>query len=1054
MSFSGNARRVFALLGLSLLAGCSEQSVVAELRSLSGSEDVVLVCRDDRGVGHPYSDCPDRTTTDDTDAAKHLSVYALVSQTVTDEVAVIDVSGGHVVDVDASTPGYGFLRVGGRPVSMAATPGGNATFVATADVGRNGIFALPTSCLGAPAAGMPQLDLTSWAACRLDETPGEMAVMVEPVPAEGASVPAELAGCSKPYDDDDAPTPRTVQVDVDGQSTEAAICPADLRTEGGPAGRRKLVVALPDSGRLAVIDAQSLLRLPPGEFPSCTPLIDRYVDLKVEVPAGVSQTLPADLSASTCAEAMAPTAPPPPKRSPQPAGFAVADDRLYVADQTAPVIHVLDAQSVCGLTELPSLLPMSLREPWRVVTTRRVAVSPLTPAGKRFAYAIDAEDQPGASVMVFDVSPNSTDPTPIVRAGSPELLGEKPDRLSLGASAKDVAFAYRDIPYVDPKTGAAQFGVRCDPDPSAALDSPGALARTSSDFLTGARPGLLRGLFGFILMSNGTIGIVDEDDLDADCRRPVQGNTSDSGIDVRGCGPSDLTDSFKLAGSQGQPTVSGETSCRVVEPHRFRGSRFVVNNSTLGAHAPSLRSLPQLTLPTSAPRSAVEDRPRLLAVPFDAGTPADIYVGSALYSTDPQSEAATGATQAPVDPNSRDSSALSLGNAVVLPPLEPRSYPADDTVTLTYEGSYAGERTAGFLAPDDESKPTQFTLSDGSLSFCAVGVYDQATMQDYAAQELGLGTAEAKAFASMHADYVQLTTPLLASDDAYWGDLARAYDARKDREPDLEAPPTYDQCLEWFGAHDADPLLASRDLSITRATVGALVVEQRVPSATGSLQHVHQCFPQAQQYRLRAGAHWILLHAAFGFRHDVIADANGACVRSCSPLKKWDKGRVFEISSVAESTRESAPANTPACRDVAVGEMAALVDPLALRVGCATPDEVACVYDQTNPGSGAQGSSVALGTPAAACIFNGLNDRFALYRGRAPSVRDATFTWQVTGGFTPEVMSLTSLSSVVSPQSLLYLPDPEELAIVDGSSQGLSLFSLDTFGVVKPSPFY
>ena len=88
-------RTFVAVLGLAALSAplaCSEQEVVAQLRSLSGSEDAVFLCRDDSGAGHPYSDCPDRDSTDDTEAARHLSVMALVSQTVTDEVALVNVS--------------------------------------------------------------------------------------------------------------------------------------------------------------------------------------------------------------------------------------------------------------------------------------------------------------------------------------------------------------------------------------------------------------------------------------------------------------------------------------------------------------------------------------------------------------------------------------------------------------------------------------------------------------------------------------------------------------------------------------------------------------------------------------------------------------------------------------------------------------------------------------------------------------------------------------------------------------------------------------------------
>ncbi len=1038
MKLADTVFRALLLVGAVLLCCCSEQQVVAELRSLSGSEDAVFLCRDANGEGHPYSDCPDRDASDDEKKAKQLSVFALVTQTVTDEVAIVDVSTGKVVDVDPSTPGYGFLRVGGRPQSMAATPGGRATFVATADVGRNGIFALPTTCLGAPDKDKNELqrDLTTWPACRLDETPGEISVLVEPfaaqAPAPSPFATLDGAGCrvddySEAGDPSDSPdTLPAPDADAPGQ------CRAALQGEGGPEGRRKLLVALPDSGELGVLDAQELLNLAPGTFPPCR--FEQRVKLQVDVPAGAAQLLPADLTGSlfdptkTCNDAPPPQATPASRRASQPDGIAVADERLYVADKGAPVVHVVDTSSVCGMQELPSLLPMSLREPWRIVTTRRVAVSPLTPAGRRFAYAIDAEDQPGASVMVFDVSPGSTDRTPLVRGGSPELPNEKPDRLALGSSAKDVTFAYRDIPYVDPKTGVAEFGARCDPDPSADLTAPGALARTSPDFATGARPGLLRGLFGFILLTNGSIAIVDEDDFDSDCRRPATTN-KDSSPDFRGCANDDpAIQSYAL--KDGSRTVSDEVSCRVVEPHRFRALRFAINNTELGVRAPSLRDFPQLTLPKAAAGSAFADRPRLLAVPFagpadDQGNPSalptDVYVGSTRYSTDQKA-----ADVAAVNPNSRDSEQLQSVNSVVLPPLEPRSYAAEDTVTVTYEGSFAGDRTAGFLQVADDG--SYATLTDASLSYCGAGVYDVDTMTDYAARDLGLKPAEAAKFGEQHADFVQLTASLPPIDDSYW----------------KSAGVSYATCLATFGAADADPLPHARDFSIRSAFADHLELVGRgatpVPWLLDSKEaDVARCFPTALKYRVRAGHHWVLTHAASGFKHDVIAAAvDGRCVRSCDPIRKWSRGRVFEISSDRAHCRELPNDGTPTD---------ALGDPFDLRVGCAAEDEVACVYDQTVGGVSLDGS-------VSKCIFNGLNDRFALYRGRAPSLTDTAFTWHTTGGFTPLLMSLTTLSQTVAPQSIQFLRQPEQMAVVDGASQGLSLFSLDTFSVVKPSPFY
>ncbi|HVY27777.1 MAG TPA: hypothetical protein VHB79_14580 [Polyangiaceae bacterium] len=999
---------VLALCAGALLAptlGCSDQEVVAQLRSLSASEDALFLCRDDAGNGHPYAECPDRDTTDDLKPGKHLSIYALVSQTLSDEVAVIDVSSGNVVDADPSTPGFGFLRVGGRPVAMATTPGGTASFVATADVGRNGLFALPTSCLGAPAAGEPPRDLTTWPACRLPQTPGEIAMVVQPFGDRD---------CDQKY------VPKA-------EASDDATCQADLANDGGVEGRRLLLVSFPDTGEVAVVDAQKVLDTVPGEFPDCDIETIPRLSLKAEIPAGITQTLPPDLQ-TQCTEVPPPSAPVPSAMAPRPAGFALSDGKLYIADRAAPVIHVVDTSDACNLTELPSLLPMSLREPERMVTTRRVAVSPLTPGGKRFVYAIDAEDRPFASVMAFDVSPGSTDPTPIVRSGAPELPGEKPDRLSLDGPARDVTFAYRDIPYVDPDTGAAQFGDRCNPDPALDTKLPAALARPSTDLSLGARPGLLRGLFGFILQTDGKIAVIDVDDFDADCRRPAT-----VGESFRGC-QGDLWET-DFTGSQpgaiqtddnSHQLVTGEVSCRVVEPNRIRSAHPIVNNtSSSAAREPSLRTFPQLTVPSTAPTADSVERPRLLAVPFEekgAFVDAEVLIGASVYSTNRMA-----AQQLETNPNGRDSELMESQNAVILPPLEPRSYASESRVQVVYEGSYAGNRNAGFWDELQEGDQGSIALRDDSLSFCSAGVYDQAAMADYGQNELGLRSEDAAAFGVEHADYVQITSDFPAVDDPeYWSYLNR------DRDASLPKA-SRERCDALFLAWDADPLSKSRNLKIVSAFDGRLVLTP--VSKKIRLRDFQECFPGAMTYRLRAGGHWVVLHND-SFIHDIVASgSNSACVRSCSPLKKWSKGRVFEISSSADNCRKT---DDPG-------------DPLELRVGCAAEGEVACVYDQGPKG---KGRGVSLADAAARCIFNGLNERFALYRGRVETPPDATFTWQTTGGFTPLIMSMGQLSSSVSPQSIQYLGPLEDLAVVDGTNLGLTLFSLDTFSVVKPSPFY
>jgi hypothetical protein len=472
--------------------------------------------------------------------------------------------------------------------------------------------------------------------------------------------------------------------------------------------------------------------------------------------------------------------------------------------------------------------------------------------------------------------------------------------------------------------------------------------------------------------------------------------------------------------------VTNEVSCRVVEPHRIRSARAIATNTaSVSAHSPYLRSFPQFTLPATASSVDRLNRPRLLAVPYEPyredskkqpiPAPADVLVGSTRYVTDGE-----GAQQLATNPNGKESELLQTQHTLVLPPLEPRVYASDMTTTLTYEGSFAGKRTAGFLASEDGI----LTLNDASLSFCAAGVYDQDAMAGYARTELGLTAADAKTFGSEHADYVQITSELLAEDDPYWR---------------LAGAPGRDICVEVFGTvgSGGDALDIDRDLVVTSAKSNGLTLGLR-PGADDKVVRdrtlVTRCFPSAITYELRAGKHWVLLRSG-SFRHDVVEGAEHACVRSCNPLRKWDKSRVFEISSQADHCR---------AQDIEG-------DPLEQRVGCAKAGEVACVYDQ---GEGDAGRGVSFADDAARCIFNGLTERFALYRGRVESQRDSVFTWQTSGGFASLIMSLNVVSNAVSPQSLQYLGQVEDLAVVDGASLGLTLFSLDTFSVVKPSPFY
>ncbi|HTM43519.1 MAG TPA: hypothetical protein VL137_01115, partial [Polyangiaceae bacterium] len=222
-------------LSLGALSACTRTPTPPPLRSLRGMTDSSLLClasldsqADDPAAerfARPIDACPDYDSTD----GESRSLHALVTQPETGEVALVDVQRGAVVDAERTLPGLSFLPVGGNPVSVVSTPGGSASFVATREAGKPGIYALPTSCVGTRRDDQPFVDVTSWAACRLPAEPGAMQILIDPLLRTSCADPINSAV------DSSATSPSAQRVD----------CPANLAEEEGPLGQRKLLVALP-----------------------------------------------------------------------------------------------------------------------------------------------------------------------------------------------------------------------------------------------------------------------------------------------------------------------------------------------------------------------------------------------------------------------------------------------------------------------------------------------------------------------------------------------------------------------------------------------------------------------------------------------------------------------------------------------------------------------------------------------------------------------------------------------------------------------------------------
>ena len=155
-----------------LTGGCQQNQVTVPVRSLNRSGRVSFVClgpplaqyplleQSPQVVERPLSECSGQQFTSpcqyeseddagDVDAGAPLipHLYALVTQTTTGEIAVVDTNSysNAVLDENPREPGSNFLHVGALPTGLVSTPGSVASFVGVAELGREGFFALPSS---------------------------------------------------------------------------------------------------------------------------------------------------------------------------------------------------------------------------------------------------------------------------------------------------------------------------------------------------------------------------------------------------------------------------------------------------------------------------------------------------------------------------------------------------------------------------------------------------------------------------------------------------------------------------------------------------------------------------------------------------------------------------------------------------------------------------------------------------------------------------------------------------------------------------------------------
>lgn len=985
-------------------------------------------------------------------------LFALVTQTARGEVAVVDLTAGNVIDLDRSTPGINFIPVGALPTDIAVTPDAQMFFVAAAEVNKPAIYAIPsTRVLGdsqwpatAGDAGLPPVTLASWPSCSLPAAPGPIAV----IPTKDDATDAGGTGTGDAGIGADGGNFAQVPI---GHYVLTVVLPGDDRTPArvltiDPAPLLKGAQIEVDAGGSVVapgslVPCPILASLTLGGAPaSAAPVGPAWDDgIRYDAGAGTAfdpftrEPMPAARCSALDAGGDAGGdggAGPAVTGLPHASAAVTADRILYVADDVVPVIHRIDLSVAGGPRELLPLRATSQTNPARVVAVGGLAISPPTRDYRRYLYAIDRKDSP-ASLMVFDVTDPATSPlVPLVRPHGELNPFEAPDRLAFNSPVATIAFVRHDYPLAQNANGgvvgAVQTGLLCNPNPNAGLDQgpftdPGANYRATLNNLSQLLgPQRLRGIFAFATLSNGTVETIDVDDWDGPCRRPdpMSGFTSDTAPPEPAPTSANDLDPYHApvadAGStSGDPTTT-EGYFPVSAPNRPRSFYYLRSDPTTGIHIPNLPTPPQLSdntgglIPATGPNSQVNP----------------ILLPTATKLADPYADTVT---DFDTTPNVRFA-------------YEDPETQIDQNWTVTYEGTlptytgmelgvqtFDGFATLTLGVPGNSADASAF----GEGHLCRRGVEDLDVGAARARQILSPAPApypdppnQTPAYAPLGleqrlVDYIQLSDELLNPVDPYWTEDNDCW--QWDPPATVNPGDRYNACFSTFGfSTDQNP---TRDFPVLEAfddhfVIGTFFTTPGLPGrqaasvarlesdpkrqSARALKQLKCCFHnQIAVNNMRAGGEWLAVGSSVGLLHHVTTDpATGRCVPSCE-----QRLVLLNSRSVAILPRDGGRALPAVFPD--------RNSPLAMR-------NPSFSYFMVSGTSGRAGGPPVEQLPA----------------------RDSQWAFSTSGQFTPQTINIAASTTVVSPQSMLFIDSLGQLAVVDGASQGLVLIDLDQLIIV------
>jgi hypothetical protein len=888
-------------------------------------------------LGRPQAECTP-VSANSTGADFQKQLFALVTQSTRGELAVVDLSAGVLIDQSRAIPGINFIPVGALPTDVATSPDGKMAFVGSAETNKAAIYGIPTRRILGDTAGFPHdsepATLASWPVCALPQNPG--AVTIVPRKASAVVVPSADAGAGDAgaVVPADLPDYEVVVVLPGDRRSSAKILTLDPRpfmrgglprtANGQPDYARDPSVtvgpvlapgSLADCPILSAKELSGASVLPTSLAPGSTwddgvKYVDGGVDdtcnrptraarcgaapccVEVIPDGGVNPeggVPPAVPDAGTCQPVTAEDAGVVPLdlgplEPPRLASVVRDEQMLYVADESVPLIHVLDMSVSGSPRELPPLLATSLGDPARVVKVKELAISPPTRDYKRFLYAVDRVD---GSIMVFDVTdPATMQRTPQRRPHAELNPFQPPDRISFSSPVVAVAFARHDVPLAQINGVAvtnAASGLLCNPNPNLdanPLADLGVFYRANStDPNQDIGPRRLRGIFAFATLSNGQVITIDVDDWDSPCRRPSDMSQATSDLAPAQPAPSSPGDfdpyHVPLAGL----AVTNEGFFPMTSPHSLRSAVLVRDEPTTGNQLPRLQTQPTLRAANGVLVNTSDPTTPLISVPSFAREVPQVHI--------------------------------------------------DQDWTVGWEGSIPGfEGVSGVITTDDAY--ASLVVSQPNARFCAKGVEDWAQGTERAQKIAGAYARTGFAPPSdlgLITDYVQLTEDILPAADDYWNVPQDCWD------PQLStAAARHNACQKTFGAASDQstlrdfPILEAYDDKVvlgryfTRLTTDASgnvsssrrEVVYKDPSNANDLKLMRCCFHNQVRFRVRTGQLWSVVGTAVGggpgvgFFSHMTTDAQGRCVASCDSRESLLNARApmgpFGIGAVARNS--------------------------------------------------------------------------------------------------------------------------------------------------------